>query len=90
MSGWVHLIVARPEFRRLWLSGVVSLTGDWLGFVAVSLLTLGSGGGALGLAILLAAHMLPHALLAPVAAAAAGGSHAGLVTLTLSCRRRGA
>src|SRR6476469_8073660 len=67
MHAWASLLRSRPHFRRLWASGVVSLVGDWLGFVAVSLLTVGHGGGALGLAVLLAAHALPHALLSPIA-----------------------
>jgi MFS family permease len=58
-----------PGFRRLWAAGAVSLVGDWLSFVAVSALALGGGGGAIGLAIVLAGHALPGALLAPLAGA---------------------
>ncbi len=113
MHPWVKLVATRPSFRRLWLSGVVSLVGDWLGFVAVSLLTVDHGGGPFALAVLLAAHHLPHALLAPVAgviadrmdrkrllvvanvaeglltlvaALAASGGHAAIVTLIILVR----
>jgi MFS family permease len=67
----VSLLRKRPAFGRLWLAGAISLVGDWLSFVAVSLLaargeTHGRG-IALGLALVLAAHSLPGALLAPIA-----------------------
>ncbi len=53
----------------MWAAGAVSLAGDWLSFVAVSALALASGGGAIGLALVFAAHALPAAVLAPVAGA---------------------
>jgi MFS family permease len=60
------LLVARPGFRRLWMAGATSLVGDWLSFVAVGMLALDRGGGPLDLALVLAAHALPAALLSPV------------------------
>src|SRR4051812_27969054 len=56
-----------PQLRRLWLASTISLLGDWLSFVAVSLLALDRGGGASSLAVVLAVHALPRALLAPLA-----------------------
>src|SRR5206468_1925066 len=67
MRTWKTLLLTRPDFQRLWLSGVISLVGDWLSFVAVSVLTLEHGGGALGLAVVLAAHGLPQVLASPIA-----------------------
>jgi MFS family permease len=61
------LLRERPLFRRLWLGEVVSLLGDWMSFVAVSLLALEKGGGVVALALVLVGHTLPHAVLAPVA-----------------------
>jgi MFS family permease len=61
------LLRRRPRFRRLWVATSLSLVGDWLSFVAVSMLALDRGGGALSLAIVLAVHALPHALLTPLA-----------------------
>ncbi|MCK6592631.1 MAG: MFS transporter, partial [Polyangiaceae bacterium] len=61
------LLRDRPLFRRLWMSEVISLLGDWMSFVAISLLALQKGGGVVGLALVLVGHSLPHALLAPVA-----------------------
>jgi MFS family permease len=63
----LRLLTRRPAFGRLWLAGTVSLVGDWLSFVAVSLLALDRSGGPLALALLFAAHSVPRALLAPVA-----------------------
>ncbi len=60
------LLGNRPHFRRLWLAEVISLLGDWMSFVAVSLLALKGGGGAVSLALVLVAHTIPHAILAPV------------------------
>ena len=53
------------------MSEVISLLGDWMSFVAISLLALQKGGGVVGLALVLVGHSLPHALLAPVAGALA-------------------
>ena len=49
------------------------MVGDWLSFVAVAALALSSGGGALALALVFAAHALPAAVLAPVAGALVDG-----------------
>lgn len=63
----LRLLRDRPLFRRLWLAGTLSLVGDWLSFVAVSLLAIDRGGGALSLAVVLAMHALPQALVTPLA-----------------------
>jgi MFS family permease len=65
----MSLLRTHSGFRRLWMAGAISLVGDWLSFVAVSVLALTHGGGAIGLAVVFAAHALPAALLAPVAGA---------------------
>jgi MFS family permease len=61
------LLLRRPSFRRVWLSQVVSLLGDWMSYIAVSLLSLREGGGVVALAIVMVGHTLPNALFAPVA-----------------------
>jgi predicted MFS family arabinose efflux permease len=68
-GGGVGLLRTNAAFRRLWAAGAVSSCGDWLSFVAVSTLALSHGDGAMGLALVFAAHALPGALLAPVAGA---------------------
>ena len=63
MSAWIALLRRRPHFRRLWLSGVISLAGDFLSFVAIATLALESSEGPIALAITLAVHQLPAAIL---------------------------
>lgn len=65
------LIRHRPHLRRLWLSTIVSLLGDWLSYVAISLLTIKRGESALAVGLVLVAHALPVALLSPAAGALA-------------------
>ena len=67
MQQAVFLLRSRPGFRRLWLGNMISQMGDWIGWVAISVLALHAGGGLLELALVFAAHHLPTALLAPVA-----------------------
>ena len=61
------LLLRRPGFRYLWLGETTSLLGDWLSYVAISLLALHAGGGALALAVVFAGHVLPAALVSPLA-----------------------
>src|SRR5262245_20282707 len=65
MKNALNLVRDRPAFRRLWFGQIVSLLGDWLTYVAVSMLALEKGEGALAVAFVLVAHMLPNALLSP-------------------------
>jgi len=67
MKNLLELLRRRPDYRRLWIGESVSLLGDWLSYVAVSLLALASGEGALALAIVFAAHALPSAFTSPIA-----------------------
>ncbi|MGB1013557.1 MAG: MFS transporter, partial [Nannocystaceae bacterium] len=67
---WRELALNRGPFRRLWLGDAVSLFGDWFSYVAVGVLALGSdasGGELLAVAVVLVAHSLPLAVLAPLA-----------------------
>ncbi len=61
------LLQRYPAFRRLWLADVVSLLGDWLTYVAVSVLALERGEGLVAVSLVLVAHALPSSLLAPFA-----------------------
>ncbi len=63
MSSWIALLARRPHLRRLWLSAIVSLIGDWLSFVTVAVLSLEASEGPLVLVGTLAVHQLPAALL---------------------------
>jgi MFS family permease len=65
------LLVRNPDFRRLVLSSVVSLSGDWFSFVAVAGLVTELTGRPGAAAFIYAATMLPVFLASPVAGAIA-------------------
>src|SRR3954469_5965575 len=57
------------QFFRLWIAQVVSSLGDWLGFLAITILAANVGGGAGGAAVglVMSARIIPGFFLAPVA-----------------------
>ena len=55
------------DFRRLWLAHLISLGGDWFNSVALLGLVLALTGSAFYASAVLAANMLPHFLVSPVA-----------------------
>lgn len=57
-----------PAFRRLWLAGLVSDTGDWLMFIALPLVVLQLSGSAIGTSFAFLLELAPPVLLAPVVA----------------------
>lgn len=56
-------------FFRLWLTQVVSATGDWLGFVAIAALAtrVGAGSPAAAVGVVMSARLIPGFFLSPVA-----------------------
>src|SRR5437763_4090659 len=56
-------------FFRLWIAQVVSALGDWLGFLAITILaaSLGSGTGANAVGLVMSARIIPGFFLGPVA-----------------------
>jgi dTMP kinase len=56
-------------FFRLWIAQVVSALGDWLGFLAITILaaSLGSGNGGAAVGLVMSARIIPGFFLAPVA-----------------------
>ncbi|MET3451761.1 MFS transporter [Curtobacterium sp. 1544] len=60
--------MAVPAFRRLWLAGLVSDTGDWLMFIALPLVVLQLTGSAVGTSLAFLLELAPPVLLAPVVA----------------------
>ena len=46
LQGFRRLIRENKDFRRLWISHMISLIGDWLGYIAVSVISIQQGGGA--------------------------------------------
>src|SRR5262245_48994270 len=67
MNAALRLLQRRPHYRRFWLANLTSLLGDWLTYVAVSILALERGEGALAIAFVLIAHHFPQAVLSPFA-----------------------
>jgi MFS family permease len=65
------LLVRNPDFRRLFLSSVVSLAGDWFSFVAVASLVTELTGRPGAPAFIYAATVLPVFLASPIAGAVA-------------------
>lgn len=65
--GYGALLRDRPHFRRLWYSHIISLLGDWLSYIAVSVLAVERSDSALTVALVLVAHSLPLALVSPIA-----------------------
>ncbi len=71
MTRYIDLLKRRRGLRRLWLAGIVSQLGDWMSYVAISLLAIEKGEGAIDVALVLVLHTLPHAVLSPVSGALA-------------------
>jgi len=63
----ITLIRSRLDFRRLMIGNMISQLGEWLSYIAVSLLTVSSGEGGVALATAYLSHSLPNALVAPLA-----------------------
>jgi len=67
-SGRAGSAMAVPAFRRLWLAGLVSDTGDWLMFIALPLVVLQLTGSAVGTSFAFLLELAPPVLLAPIVA----------------------
>ena len=59
--------LSQPDFRSLWLAGMISDAGDWMLLVALPIVVYGLTGSALGTAAAFVAELAPGMLLAPVA-----------------------
>jgi dTMP kinase len=62
-------LLRHPSYSRLWRAMLVSSTGDWVGFVAVTALVTRLGGGQAGFAVagVMLARLLPAVLFGPFA-----------------------
>ena len=67
LRGFARLIVTKPDFRKLWISHMVSLIGDWLSYIAVAVISVQKGDGAFAVGMVLFVHSLPTALMTPIA-----------------------
>lgn len=66
LQGFVQLIKVNRDFRRLWLSHMISLIGDWLSYIAVSVISIQQGGGAFAVGMVMFVHSIPLALMSPI------------------------
>ena len=66
LSGFARLIKGNPHFRRLWFSHMISLVGDWLSYIAVSVISIQQGGGAFAVGMVMFVHSIPLAIMSPV------------------------
>ena len=67
---WRNRIFGSATYFRLWIAQVVSATGDWMGFVAITLLARRIGIGdseGVAISVVLAARIVPGFFLAPLA-----------------------
>lgn len=68
MGVYVRLLRQNPEFAKLWLAQVISLTGDWFNTVVLSALVAEySGGSGFAVSLFLMARFLPPLLVSPFA-----------------------
>lgn len=69
MRRYLRILSLYPDFRRLWLANVISLTGDWFNTIVMSALVVRHSPGSEGAAIslLLLARFVPPMLISPFA-----------------------
>lgn len=68
MQSYLRILRENPEYAKLWLAQVVSLTGDWFNtIVLIGLVTQYSGNSALAISLFLTLRVLPPLLLGPIA-----------------------
>lgn len=68
MQRYLRLLRENPEYTKLWLAQVISLTGDWFNtIVLIGLVTQYSGNSALAISLFLTLRVLPPLVLGPFA-----------------------
>ena len=65
--GYLELLSANPDFRRLWLANLISLLGDWFNTLALYALVASLTGSPLALGAVFIFKLLPGALASPLA-----------------------
>lgn len=68
-AGYLELMRANVNFRRLWAGSVVSLLGDWFNTIALYVLVVDLTGSPLALGGVFITKMIPWALVSPLAGA---------------------
>jgi len=77
-------------FRRLWLAGLISDTGDWLLFVSLPIVVYERTGSTLGTAVAFMVELAPGVLLAPAIGRLADGPDRRLTLVAVSLAQAGA
>jgi MFS family permease len=67
LSSYLHLLQTNTNYRRFWLSGVVSQIGDWFNYIAIFVLLNELTGSGQAVSWFLIAKFLPTTFLGPVA-----------------------
>ncbi len=65
-KGFARLIGQNKDFRRIWISHMISMLGDWLSYIAVSVISVQQGGGAFAVGMVMFVHSIPLALMTPI------------------------
>jgi len=66
-SSYVHLLATNSNYRRFWLSGVVSQLGDWFNYIGIFVLLTELTGSGRAVSWFLIAKFLPTTILGPMA-----------------------
>ena len=67
LKGRGQTAFAHRDFRRVWLAGLISDTGDWMLLVALPVLAYQLTGSSLGTAVAFLIELIPAVLFAPLA-----------------------
>ncbi len=65
-GSYLHFLRSNPAWRRFWLAGVISQTGNWFNYIAIFVL-IGSQGGGKAVGWFLIAKFIPSTIFGPVA-----------------------
>ena len=65
-KGFARLVRENKDFRRIWISHMISMVGDWLSYIAVSVISVQQGGGAFAVGMVMFVHSIPLALMTPI------------------------
>lgn len=66
IAPYIRLLNRNPQYRWLWLSQVISLTGDWFNLIAITVLVAKLSGSSLAISGIFLARLLPPFFLGPV------------------------
>jgi MFS family permease len=80
----VSVLRTNRDFRRLWLAGLISDTGDWMLLVALPVMVYQVTGSTLGTAFAFLIELIPVLLVTPIAGRLADGGNRRALLVTVS------